>query len=303
MTEIYIFDRKSVDLHRDRAQNSLIEHDFLLREVADRLGDRLLDIARKFPDALDLGSHHDILKNVLGTRGGIENFASSQYRTASSQPKEQDKSIGPAKISKEIIEEILPFEAQNYDLIISNLCLHWVNDLPGTLVQANRCLKPNGLFLSAMLGGETLKELRSALMEAEMEVEGGASPRVSPLIDVRDAGALLQRAGFALPVADYDRIEVSYASAFDLMKELRGMGETNAVHNRRKTFTRRETILKAAEIYQDKFLDEEGRITATFDVIYLAGWAPHQSQQQPLRPGTATTRLSDFLDTDETKLN
>lgn len=299
MTDIYIFDHNSVDLHRHRAQTDLSKHDFLLKEVADRLGDRLLDIARNFPQALNLGSNHNILTEVLGPRGGIEQFSSSQFRGRSQQEKVSDTENN----SIEVLEEILPFEPQSYDLIISNLCLHWVNDLPGTLLQANRCLKPNGLFLSAMLGGDTLKELRSALMEAEMEVEDGVSPRVSPLIDVRDAGALLQRAGFALPVADYDRIEVSYASAFELMKELRGMGETNAVHNRRKTFTRRETLLKAAQIYQDKFQDEEGRITATFDIIYLAGWAPHESQQQPLRPGTATSRLADFLETDETKIN
>ncbi|WP_419905919.1 methyltransferase domain-containing protein [Kiloniella sp.] len=299
MADIYIFDRNSVDLHHDRAKRDLSKHDFLYREVADRLGDRLLDIARKFPEALNLGSQHNILTEVLGERGGIEKFTASKYRASSSQIGNPDSEEG----THEIVEEILPFEPQAYDLIISNLCLHWVNDLPGTLVQANRCLKPNGLFLSAMLGGETLKELRVALMEAEMEIEGGVSPRVSPLIDVRDAGALLQRAGFALPVTDYDRIEVSYASAFELMKELRGMGETNAVHNRRKTFTRRDTLLRAAQIYQEKFLDEEGRINATFDVIYLAGWAPHESQQQPLRPGTAATRLADFLDTDETKLN
>ncbi len=299
MTDIYIFDHNSVDLHRHRAQTGLSKHDFLLKEVADRLGDRLLDIARNFPQALNLGSNHNILTEVLGPRGGIEQFSSSQFRGRSQQEKVSDTENN----SIEVLEEILPFEPQSYDLIISNLCLHWVNDLPGTLLQANRCLKPNGLFLSAMLGGDTLKELRSALMEAEMEVEDGVSPRVSPLIDVRDAGALLQRAGFALPVADYDRIEVSYASAFELMKELRGMGETNAVHNRRKTFTRRETLLKAAQIYQDKFQDEEGRITATFDIIYLAGWAPHESQQQPLRPGTATSRLADFLETDETKIN
>ncbi|MEH6632588.1 MAG: methyltransferase domain-containing protein [Halopseudomonas aestusnigri] len=299
MTDIYIFDHNSVDQHRQRAQTDLSKHDFLLKEIADRLGDRLLDIAREFPQALNLGSNHNILTEVLGSRGGIERFSSSQFRGRS----HQDNTSDTENNSIEILKEILPFEQQNYDLIISNLCLHWVNDLPGTLLQANRCLKPNGLFLSAMLGGETLKELRTALMEAEMEVEGGVSPRVSPLIDVRDAGALLQRAGFALPVADYDRIEVSYASVFELMKELRGMGETNAIHNRRKTFTRRETFLKAAQIYQEKFQDDEGRITATFDIIYLAGWAPHESQQKPLRPGTATSRLADFLETDETKIN
>ncbi|MFD2206889.1 methyltransferase domain-containing protein [Kiloniella antarctica] len=299
MTDIYIFDHNSVDLHRQRAKPGFSNHAFLFEEVADRLGDRLLDIARSFPTALNLGSNHSILSKTLGPRGGIEQFTSSMFKRTS----QDNKSPDTTDIPIEIVDEILSFEPQSYDLIISNLCLHWVNDLPGALLQTNRCLKPNGLFLSAMFGGETLKELRAALMEAEMEVEGGVSPRVSPLIDVRDAGALLQRAGFALPVADYDRIEVSYASAFELMKELRGMGETNAIHNRRKTFTRRETLLKAAQIYQERFQDKEGRITATFDIIYLAGWAPHSSQQQPLRPGTATSRLADFLETNETKIN
>ncbi|MCZ4282164.1 methyltransferase domain-containing protein [Kiloniella laminariae] len=283
--DIYIFDRKSVDLHRNRASGNLDNHDFLLQEVADRLGDRLLDITRTFPKALDLGSQHELLVRTLGSRGDIKDFSALEYSA-------NKETAGETNL---IHEELLPVEANSFDLVISNLCLHWVNDLPGTFVQINRCLKPDGLFLAAMIGGESLKELRSALMEAEMEVEGGVSPRVSPLIDVRDAGALLQRAGFALPVADFDRIEVSYASAFDLMKELRGMGETNAVHNRRKNFTRRETLLRAAEIYQDKFLDDEGRIMVTFDIIYLAGWAPHDSQQKPLRPGSATASLADFL--------
>ncbi|WP_417455514.1 methyltransferase domain-containing protein [Kiloniella sp.] len=301
MTDIYIFDRKSVNQHHRRAQKEIDTHDFLFREIADRLGDRLMDIARDFPKALDLGSNHTILKETLGSRGGIQNFASAKFRSEEPSLSSESPPTGTKEI--EISAEILPPAPHTYDLIISNLCLHWVNDLPGILLQAHQCLKTDGLFIASMIGGETLKELRTCLMEAEMEVEGGVSPRVSPLIDVKDAGALLQRAGFALPVSDFDRIEVSYANAFDLMKELRGMGETNAIHNRRKSFTRRETLLKAAQRYQEKFSDSEGRINTTFDVVYLAGWAPHMSQQQPLRPGSATERLSDFLDTEETKIN
>ncbi|KKJ75249.1 SAM-dependent methyltransferase [Kiloniella litopenaei] len=301
MTDIYIFDRQSVNQHHQRAQDKIENHDFLFREVADRLGDRLIDIARDFPKALDLGSNHRILKETLGARGGIQEFTSATFLSETQtlpmeSPSSRLKEIG-------ITEEILPQSSQKYDLVISNLCLHWVNDLPGILLQAHQNLKADGLFLASMIGGESLKELRACLMEAEMNVEGGVSPRVSPLIDVKDAGALLQRAGFALPVSDFDRIEVSYTNAFDLMKELRGMGETNAIHNRRKTFTRRETLLKAAQLYQEKFSDSEGRINVTFDIVYLAGWAPHASQQQPLRPGSATERLSDFLDTEETKIN
>ncbi|WP_120495369.1 methyltransferase domain-containing protein [Kiloniella sp. EL199] len=297
MTDIYIFDRKSVNQHHHRAQNHIEDHDFLFREVADRLGDRLMDIARDFPKTLDLGSNHSILEETLGIRGRIQEFVTAKFQSEEDSQKDfvSSKDI-------EIISEIIPSATQVYDLIISNLCLHWVNDLPGILLQAHQSLKADGLFLASMIGGESLKELRACLMEAEMDIEGGVSPRVSPLIDVKDAGALLQRAGFALPVSDFDRIEVSYANAFDLMKELRGMGETNAIHNRKKSFTRRETLLKAAQLYQEKFSDSEGRINATFDIVYLAGWAPHTSQQKPLRPGSAAERLSDFLNTQETKL-
>ncbi len=259
-----------------------------------------MDIARDFPTALDLGSDHSILKETLEARGGIKDFTVAKFLSEEhSEFSEKDNS--PSADIK-ITAEIIPSAQQPYDLIVSNLCLHWVNDLPGVLLQAHQNLKADGLFLASMIGGESLKELRACLMEAEMDIEGGVSPRVSPLIDVKDAGALLQRAGFALPVSDYDRIEVSYANAFDLMKELRGMGETNAIHNRRKSFTRRETLLKAAQLYQEKFSDSEGRINATFDIVYLAGWAPHTSQQKPLRPGSAVERLSDFLNTEETKL-
>ncbi len=300
MTDIYIFDRKSVNQHHSRARELVDNHDFLFREIADRLGDRLMDIARDFPKALDLGSNHTILKETLGTRGGIQDFTVAKFLSGE-HPKLPKKDTPPSN-DVEIVSEIMPSVPQSYDLIISNLCLHWINDLPGILLQAHQSLKADGLFLASMIGGESLKELRACFMEAEMEIEGGVSPRVSPLIDVKDAGALLQRAGFALPVSDFDRIEVSYVNAFDLMKELRGMGETNAIHNRRKSFTRRETLLKAAELYQEKFSDSEGRINATFDVVYLAGWAPHTSQQKPLRPGSAVERLSDFLNTEETKL-
>ncbi|KLN59464.1 SAM-dependent methyltransferase [Kiloniella spongiae] len=305
MTDIYIFDRKSVNQHHKRAKAQIEKHDFLFREIADRLGDRLMDIARDFPKALDLGSNHHILKETLGSRGGIQDFTTAKF-CPEEYPKlsESKSSAKDTESSKaiEIIAEIIPVASRSYDLIISNLCLHWVNDLPGILLQAHQCLKADGLFMASMIGGETLKELRACLMEAEMDIQGGVSPRVSPLIDVKDAGALLQRAGFALPVSDFDRLEVSYANAFDLMKELRGMGETNAIHNRTKAFTRKETLLRAAQLYQEKFSDSEGRINATFDIVYLAGWAPHTSQQKPLRPGSAVERLSDFLNTEETKL-
>ena len=162
-----------------------------------------------------------------------------------------------------------------------------------------RALRPDGLFLAALLGGETLKELRAALTEAEVEVEGGAGPRVSPFADVRDLGALLQRAGFALPVADVDEITVSYPDAFKLMADLRGMGEANAVAERRKGFTRRETLMRAAALYGERHAGPDGRLPATFQVIYLTAWAPHESQPQPLAPGSAMARLAAALESEE----
>jgi SAM-dependent methyltransferase len=183
--------------------------------------------------------------------------------------------------------------------VLSNLSLHWVNDLPGALLQARRCLKPDGLFLCAMLGGDTLFELRDCLMAAEIELRDGASPRLSPFAQVRDAGALLQRAGFALPVTDSDTIAVTYQDAFRLMADWRGMGEAGAALTRPRGFTPRALFLRAAELYQERHGGADGRIAATFEVIYLHGWSPHISQPQPLRPGSAETRLADALDTTE----
>src|SRR5690606_2324136 len=193
-------------------------------------------------------------------------------------------------------EEVLPFADQSFDLVLSVLSLHWVNDLPGTLLQSARALKPDGLLRAAMRGGESLRELREALLQAELEVEGGASPRVSPLADLRDLGGLLQRAGFALPVADLDSLTVTYPSALDLMRDLRGMGESGADRNRRRGMTRRETLLRAAALYEEAHGDAAGRIPARFDVLYLTGWAPHASQPSPLRPGSARARLAEALD-------
>jgi SAM-dependent methyltransferase len=194
-------------------------------------------------------------------------------------------------------EEVLPFQDGSFDLVISNLAFHWVNDLPGMLTQIRRVLRPDGLLLASLFGGETITELRASLLAADVAVSDGASPRVSPFCDVRDAAHLLSRAGLALPVADVDRISVTYRDALALMRELRGMGETNAVILRQRRFTRRETIAAAAAHYAREFSadDDRDRIYATFEVIYLAAWCPHQDQQKPLRPGSATTRLADAL--------
>jgi len=189
--------------------------------------------------------------------------------------------------------ELLPFADAGFDLVASVLALHWAADLPGVLVQLRRALKPDGLLLAAMLGGQTLVELRTALFEAELEEEGGVSPRVSPSIALGDAAALLQRAGFALPVADSETITVSYAGLPALLRDLRGMGETNALGARRRNFTRRATLARAALIYAERFGEADGRIPATFEVLFLCGWAPHPSQPKPLPRGSATTRLVD----------
>ncbi len=192
-------------------------------------------------------------------------------------------------------EEALPFGEATFDLVTSLLSLHWVNDLPGALAQIRLALKPDRLFLAAMLGGETLKELRQALAEAEIAVEGGLSPRVSPFAGVRDAGGLLQRAGFALPVVDTETLTVVYSDPLKLIADLRAMGETNAINERRRSLTRRATLLEAADRYRKAFADAEGRVPATFQVIYLTGWSPHDSQPKPLRRGSAKASLADAL--------
>ena len=192
-------------------------------------------------------------------------------------------------------EEILPFAGASLDLVTSSLVLHWANDLPGVFVQVRRALRPDGLFLGALFGGDTLCELKESFLRAESEVEQGASPRVSPFVDVRDVGMLLQRAGFSLPVVDIDTIPVMYSSPFKLMADLRGMGESNVLTQRRLMFSRRETVLRASEIYSQKFSDKTGAVRATFQVIWFLGWAPAATQPQALQPGSATHSLAEAL--------
>lgn len=285
-----VFDRRAVRAHRARAAGTLTAHDFLIREVAERLAERLSDVTRTFPRTLDLGCHAGTLARVL--QGHDQVHALVQCDMA---PEMAHLAANTDIPSLAADEEALPFAAASFDLVLSALSLHWVNDLPGTLLQLRHMLKPDGLLLVAMLGGETLRELRSALMEAEILEEDGASPRVSPFAEVRDAGGLLQRAGFALPVVDKDTIPVTYPNALALMRELRGMGEANAVRTRRKSFTRRGTLLRAAALYEQKFADAQGRLPATFEIIYLTAWAPAPDQPKALRPGSARTRLADAL--------
>ena len=289
-----VFDRRAVARHRARAAKSLHDHDFLLREGAAGLAGRLADMSRSFALAVEVGCRSGALARALTdearTRSGIASLfqgAPGSYAVDVS---------GPAFAAD---DEALPFAEASLDLVFSNLSLHWTNDLPGALSQIRRALRPDGLFLGAMLGGETLIEMRRAFEIAEIEIEGGVSPRVSPFVDVRGAGGLLQRAGFALPVADVDTLRVTYSDIFSLAHDLRGMGEANAVAARRTNFLRRGTLMRAGEAYRDQFADDDGRLFATFQIVYLAGWAPHESQQKPLRPGSARSRLADALGVDE----
>jgi SAM-dependent methyltransferase len=289
-----VFDRRLVRRHRDRAAAHLEGHDFLFREVAERLADRLDDVTRKFPLALDLGCHGGEVAAVLRDRGGIETLVQCDLSAAMAR---RAASNGRATLVAD--EELLPFAPEVFDFVVSNLSLHWVNDLPGCLLQLRQCLKPDGLFLAAMLGGDTLHELRQSLMEAELAETGGVGPRISPFADLHDAGGLLQRAGFALPVIDGDRLIVSYPDVLKLMHDLRGMGEGNAVQSRASRSLNHAVVARADDIYRRRFGDAEGRLAATFQIICLTAWAPATGQQRALAPGSARTRLADALGTVE----
>ena len=292
MTEPFaLFDRAALRKHRDRAARRPGGHDFLAREVAARLFDRLVDVKRRFRRVLVLGGGADMIAALRPEDSGIELVVALDLSV------EQARRAGPLAIAADI--ERLPFRDRSFDLVLSLLDLHWVGDLPGALVQIQLALEPDGLFLGALYGGATLKELRAAFAEAEIELEGGLSPRVSPFADLRDLGNLLPRAGFALTVADADTLTVSYPDAFRLMADLRGMGESNALVERRKSWSRRSTLMAAAERYKAKFGDADGRIGATFEVVFLSGWAPHPSQPKPLAPGSATARLATALGSTE----
>jgi NADH dehydrogenase [ubiquinone] 1 alpha subcomplex assembly factor 5 len=288
-----VFDRRLLRRNRDRAAPRLGAHDFLFRDVAERLADRLDDVTRKFPRALDLGCHGGEIAAILRGRGGIETLVQCDLSPAMAR---RAQSNGSATLVAD--EEALPFAPESFDLVISNLSLHWVNDLPGCLLQVRQCLKPDGLFLAAMLGGDTLAELRQALMEAELAESGGAGPRVSPFADLRDAGGLLQRAGFALPVVDGDRLTATYPDLLGLMRDLRGMGEANAVQARPRRFPPRTLFARADHLYR-RTADADGRLPATFQIITMTAWAPHVDQQRPLARGSARTRLADALGIDE----
>jgi SAM-dependent methyltransferase len=275
-----VFDRALV---RHRLQRAMREGyaDFLLVRAVEDLEERLSAVLRPFPVALDVGTPTALASEALKRSGRVE-------RVVRLSPIPE-----PGAIHGD--EERLPLASEQFDLAISLLALQVVNDLPGTLIQIRRALKPDGLFIGALLGGSTLTELRQAMTQAESELEGGVSPRVAPFADLRDIGGLLQRAGFALPVTDTDIVRVRYGNAFALMRDLRRMGLTNALNDRRRTPLKRGTLLRAAEIYAERFADPDGRIPATFEIVWLSGWTPHESQQKPLKPGSAQMRLADAL--------
>ena len=264
--------------------------DFLLARAAEDLEDRLAAVLRRFPVALDLATATPVAAGLLARR----REAGATLRLAPiPEPAE------PGWIRAVADPEVLPLGARSIDLAVSLLALQGVNDLPGTLIQLRRALRPDGLFLGCLLGGATLTELRQSFGQAESEIEGGVSPRVAPFAAVRELGGLMQRAGFALPVVDAESVTVRYADPFRLMRDLRAMGLTNPLSERRRTPLRRETLMRAAGIYQERFADPDGRVRATFELLWVSGWAPHESQQKPLRPGSAQARLADALGTVE----
>ena len=280
MSAPLVFDRPLIRRRFARAQREGYA-DFLVARAVEDLNDRLSVILRDFRLALDVGTPTSAAADALRRDPRLESVVRLAHTA------ESGALVGD--------EERLPFADQRFDLAVSLLSLQAVNDLPGSLIQIRRALKPDGLFIGCLLGGATLTELRQAFTQAEAEIEGGASPRVAPFADVRDAGGLLQRAGFALPVADSDIVRVRYRDPFALMRDLRAMGLTNALVDRRRAPLRRATLMRAAAVYAERFADPDGRLPATFEFVWLSGWAPHESQQKPLRPGSAKMRLAEAL--------
>ena len=283
-----IFDRHLMRLRQSRARR-LGPATFLLDRVATEMGERLSAVLRQFDTAVDIGTLTSAVRRALAASKNVKTIVA-----AVATPPDDDTFQRVA-----VDEEFLPFADASLDLVVSALALQFVNDLPGTLVQIRRALKPDGLFLAAMIGGESLGELRASFAAAESETEGGVSPHVAPFSDVRELGGLLQRAGFALPVVDTDRLVVRYDSVFALMNDLRRMGAANMLVERRRRPIRRNTLARMAATYAERFSDADARVRASFDIIWLSAWAPHEGQQKPLKPGSAAQRLADALGTTE----
>ncbi|XP_050378778.1 putative methyltransferase At1g22800, mitochondrial [Argentina anserina] len=292
-----VFDRDFRRKQLDRASWLMRSKDSFVDSVADNLLDRLEDCKKTFPTALCLGGSLEAVRRLLHGRGAIEKLImmSASYdmvkRCRNAEDEVHNENIETSFMVGD--EEFLPIKESSLDLVISCLGLHWTNDLPGAMIQCRLALKPDGLFLAAILGGETLKELRIACTVAQMEREGGISPRISPLAQVRDAGNLLTRAGFTLPGVDVDEYVVRYPSALDLIEHLRAMGETNALLQR-NPMLKRDTALATAAIYDSMFAAEDGTIPATFQVIYMTGWREHSSQPRAKRRGSATVSFQDI---------
>ncbi|MCS0504064.1 methyltransferase domain-containing protein [Ancylobacter mangrovi] len=285
---VAIFDPEALAARRRRAL-ALGAETFLLDRVAEDLADRLGAVKRRFESAVDLGTPASAVSAALARSEMVGRL----FACGPAERVDVDAVIDP---------EALPFGAQTLDLVVSALALQTVNDLPGVLAQIRRALKPDGLLLAALFGAGTLSELREAFAVAESETVGGISPRVAPFADLRDLGALLQRAGLALPVTDVDRITVRYAHPLALMQDLRRMGAANPLADRRRAPLRRDTLARLFEVYAERFSDPDGRLRATFEVVWISGWAPHESQQKPLRPGSAKMRLADALKVPEGRL-
>ena len=300
MSHPLVFDR-ALGRRRLARAGTLGRADFLLERTAADLADRVATVKRRFAQALDLGTPTDAVARALrdpatwlgapAEDSGID----ALHRAAPLAGAD----LRPGDVVAD--EEALPFADASLDLVVSALALQNVNDLPGAFAQIRRALRPDGLFLAAMIGGASLTELREAFAVAESETIGGVSPRVAPFVDVRDLGGLLQRAGFALPVTDVDRVTVRYGTPFALFADLRRMGASNTLAERRRVPLRRATLLRAAEIYAERFSDPDGRVRATFEIVWLSGWAPHASQQKPLKPGSAKMSLADALGAREIK--
>jgi SAM-dependent methyltransferase len=292
MTQPQLFDRTLIAGRRRRAlRQATPGADFLLRRVVEDMADRLATVTRRFEVAVALGGATDHVARMLTASGKIDTLvrADSLWRPAADE-------TGPQIICH---EDALPFATGSVDLIASALTLHTIDDLPGTLIQIRRTLAPDGLFIAALPGGDTLMELREAFAAAEVEMTGGLSPRVIPFLDVRDLGGLLQRAGLALPVTDTDRIVVRYDTMLDLLRDLRAMGATNPLMERSRKPTPRGLIVRAAEIYAERFSDSDGRVRATFQILSASAWGPSETQQKPARRGSAKIRLADALGTKE----
>jgi SAM-dependent methyltransferase len=289
-----IFDRDLLRRRLDRAAPGYAGADFLKRRAAGDIVMRLEAIMRDFPRAVDLGARNGAFAEALA-----ESDAAPRVGLLVEADLSGAMLAGRAGMRIVADEERLPFAPASLDLIVSSLSLHWANDVVGALVQARLALKPDGLFIGALFGGATLTELRQALTAAELELTGGAGPRVSPFADPSDAAGLLQRAGYALPVADVDRVTVRYDHPLKLMADLRRMGETSVLAERHPRPLTRKVLARAFEIYQRDFAGPDGRIAATFEILTLTGWSPSEIQQKPLRPGSARMRLADALGGEE----